>query len=232
MSRAAIIDSRVSEEIQKNLSNLGLEIILMPPSSLVAEPISSHPDIQLFIHGNTAFLQPEIPLDFIRSIEKYCDIHLCSIKPGSEYPLDIAYNIACTGNTAIHKISETAPEIKKYFSEKNINLINTAQGYTRCSTLIVDSNSIITADKSIYKASVSSGIDSLLITPGFIDLPGYKYGFIGGTSGVLDKTVLFSGTIDHHPDSVTIREFIENRGMSMRYLSCNPAVDIGTIFIV
>ena len=232
MNNAAIIDPRSPDDVKKNLASLGLDIIPIPRTSLVAEPVSGHPDIQIFVHKKSAFTHPDISPDFIKLLGRYCDINVCTTKLNREYPLDIAYNVACTGNTAIHKMKNTAPEIIKYFTENNIDLINTKQGYSKCSTLIAGSKSIITSDNSIHKSAEANGLDSLLIMPGFFDLPGYNYGFIGGASGQLEKTILMSGRIDHHPDYEKITDFLKSRGMDILYLSENPAVDIGSILII
>ncbi len=208
------------------------KIIPIPPTDLVAEPIRSHPDIQIFIHGNSVFMHPAISRDVVKSIEKHCNVNICSTKLSSKYPSDIAYNIVCIGNRAIHKAECTPPEIKKYFTDNNISLINTNQGYSKCSTLPVNEKSIITSDKSIYTIAVANGIDSLLITPGFINLPGYKHGFIGGASGQFKKTILLTGRIDHHPDYEIIIDFINKKGINICYLSKNPVIDIGSILII
>lgn len=232
MNNAAIIDPRSPDDVKKNLSDMGFEIIPLPLTHLVAEPICGHPDIQIFVHKNCAFTHPAIPLDVVNSIEKYCRVTICSIKLNNKYPMDIPYNIACMGNSAIHKTASTPPEIKKYFTDNNINLLNTQQGYSKCSTLIVNDKSIITSDNSIHRTAESNGIDSLLVTPGFIDLPGYNQGFIGGASGRFNKTILLSGRIDNHPDSDIIMDFIAGKGMHIRFLSKNRALDIGSILII
>lgn len=211
---------------------MGFKIIPIPPTDLVAEPIRSHPDIQIFIHNNSAFMHPAISRDVIKSIEKYCNVNICSTELNSKYPLDIAYNIVCIGNRAIHKTECTPTEIKKYFTDNNINLISTNQGYSKCSTLVVNEKSIITSDKSIHKIAVANEIDSLLITPGFINLPGYKHGFIGGASGLFKKTILLTGKIDHHPDYELIIDFINKKEINICYLSQNPIIDIGSILII
>ncbi len=211
---------------------MGFKIIPIPPINLVAEPISSHPDIQIFVHNNSAFTHPAIPRDVIKSLEKYCNVNICSTKLNNKYPLDIPYNIVCIGNIAFHKVEYTPSEIKKYFTDNNINLINTNQGYSKCSTLVVNDKSIITADKSIHNIAIANGIDSLLITPGFINLPGYKHGFIGGASGLFKKTILLTGKIDHHPDCETIIDFINKRDINISYLSKNPIIDIGSILTI
>ncbi len=232
MNKAAIIDPRTPADVTGNLSAMGFKIIPIPLTNRTAEPISGHPDIQLFIHGRNAFVHPSAPPDFISSIAEYCKVTICKTELTAAYPGDVAYNVLCTGNIALHRADSTEPSIKQYFPDNNINLINTNQGYTRCSTLIVDDKSIITADRSIHKSGIDAGIHSLLIEPGYIDLPGYDYGFIGGASGNYDNKILLTGRIDHHPDFIRISDFIEMRGIELKILSENRAVDTGSILII
>jgi len=232
MNKCAIIDPRSPEEVKCNLADMGFEIIPVQLTDRTAEPLSGHPDIQLFIHGRNAFIHPSAPADFISLLEKYCNIIICETELTDTYPGDAAYNIVSTGGFAIHRVDCTEPSIKQYLLENNIRLINTNQGYSRCSTLIVDDESIITADRSIHKSAAGAGLDSLLIESGYIDLPGYDYGFIGGASGKFNNTILLTGTISHHPDYIRILDFIEARGLELKILSRNRATDTGSILII
>jgi hypothetical protein len=76
MKKAAIIDPRTPYDVKKNLSSLGFDIIPIPRTNLVAEPISGHPDIQIFIHKKSVFTHPDISPDFIRSLGRYCNINV------------------------------------------------------------------------------------------------------------------------------------------------------------
>ena len=68
------------------------------------------------------------------------------------------------------------------------------------------------------------------IQPGFFELPGYSYGFIGGSCFKLSRSVLaFTGTIDRHPDRGAIIGFLHDHGVEALYLRDEPAVDIGGI---
>lgn len=232
MNKCAIIDPRTPEDVQENLAYMGFEIIHVPLTDKTAEPVSGHPDIQLFLHGKNAFVHPSAPPDFISSIAEYCHVTVCETELTTAYPGDVAYNIVSTGSIAIHKAACTEPLIKQYLSDNDIRLINTNQGYTRCSTLIVDDKSIITADRSVNKSAADAGLNSLLIEPGYIELPGYDYGFIGGASGKFNNTILLTGRIDHHPDYRRIIDFIEARGLALKTLSRNRAIDTGSILIV
>ncbi len=232
MKPCAIIDPRLSETIKKNLDNAGFFTISVPLSHLVDTPLSGHPDIQLFLHEKNLFVQPDIDNSFLHKIDRYVNIIQCTTRLKRSYPDDTPYNIACTGTIAIHKNDSTDKCILEYFLQNKINIINTRQGYSKCSTLIVDESSIITADKSIHNAAMSAGIDSLLITHGHVDLPGYNYGFIGGASGKFRNTIYLTGRINHHPDAVRIRSFIESRGLNLIFLSDQKIFDSGSIFFI
>lgn len=232
MEYAVIIDIRTPDEICVNLEKAGLRVLKLPCTRNAAGPLSGHPDIQLFIHHNHAFVHPDIDTVFLKRLEYFCEITVCPTPLSSEYPGDIPYNVACTGQYAIHRTGCTDPVVKKNLETCGITLINTKQGYSKCSTLIVDEKSIITADRSIAGAALEAGIDSLTVTPGYVELQGYKYGFLGGASGRFMDMVLLTGNIDEHPDRENIYEFIESRGLKVKILSGRKAIDTGSILTV
>ena len=103
-----------------------------------------------------------------------------------------------------------------------------AQGYANCSVAVVDEHSIITADCGIAKACRAAGLDVLQICPGFIRIPVYDTGFIGGCCGKLGADQLaFTGRLDSHPDGMKIRAFIKECGVQIIELTDEPLFDIG-----
>ena len=59
--------------------------------------------------------------------------------------------------------------------EMGMILVDVHQGYTKCSTVIVDETSIITYDEGIIKAcSKYPDISVLRVAPGFVRLDGYR----------------------------------------------------------
>ena len=74
-----------------------------------------------------------------------------------------------------------------------------------------------------------AGIDVLTIRPGYVELPGYDTGFIGGTSGRVGNEVIFNGDLSAHPDFPEIRDFIADRGIGLKYFIGYPLRDIGSI---
>ena len=92
--------------------------------------------------------------------------------------------------------------------------------------LVADGSMIIAYKESFEKYN----IEVLAIRPGYIALPGYDYGFIGGCSGLLKKNLLvFNGNISLHPDSDSILSFCKNHGTDVYSLSKGVLTDIGTI---
>ncbi len=231
MKHFALIDPRLSGKVISGLKHLDIEPFPVPLTPLVEPPVSGHPDIQIFIHEGVSFVHPVADTGFLKVLGALCDIKYGSTKLSMKHPGDIAYNIAVTGRYAIHRNKYTDPVINEYLESRNLTRLDVRQGYSKCSTLIVDSCGIITADRSIHTAATENGIDSLLINPGYIKLPGYKYGFIGGASGRFENLILFTGNIDHHPDRELIYCFIESRGLSVKLLSDEPALDAGSILI-
>ena len=111
-----------------------------------------------------------------------------------------------------------------------VDMIGCRQGYTKCSTVVVDSRSLITADQGIAAAcSKAEDLDVLLVQEGHVALEGYDTGFIGGASGRVGDEIIFNGDLSAHPDFQKIKDFIEERGLECKWLPEYPLTDIGTI---
>lgn len=232
MNRIAIINPDSPGEIIDNLKKLDIEPVLIPKTDRVDAPLAGHPDIQLFVHGNRVFCHPDLSASFISTIEKQAEVTICPTRLIKDYPGDVPYNIACAGPLAFRHSSGADPVIEEYLKSRKVAAVGVSQGYAKCSSLIVDDESIITADVSIHRAATSRGVASLLISAGHIDLPGYGYGFVGGATGLCEDMVLCAGSLLHHPDYVSIVDFIEERGKKIVPLGRMPAVDLGTFFVL
>ncbi|HQG43905.1 MAG TPA: hypothetical protein PLE64_14445, partial [Spirochaetota bacterium] len=199
----------------------------------VQRPIAGHPDIQLCMIHNFVIYNPAIE-QFISKLlhqSQYIPIRGQSIVQ-PPYPYDCAYNCVCTGIVAFHNTKATDTAIQEILHRCSVPLIHVKQGYSKCSTCIVNTHAIITPDKTIHRAAPKNNITSLLIQPGTIILPGYPYGFFGGASGLCHDTVYVTGTLSKHPDTAKIEDFIRNHGKNIIYLSNLPAIDIGSIFFL
>jgi putative nucleotidyltransferase with HDIG domain len=232
MAPIAIINPDAPGEIRKNLARLGLDALEVPRCGLADKRIAGHPDIQLFVLGTRLICRPDIGPAFLRKMEKHAEIVTGRTRPADPYPGDVPYNAAYTGRFAFHSLRHTDPVLRESLREAGAHVIDVAQGYAGCSTLVIGREEIITADPSIHAAASSHGLRSLLISPGHVGLPGHPYGFIGGASGTWGGTLLLTGRIDHHPDGKKIVERIGESGKKVVYLSEERATDLGTIFIM
>ena len=89
---------------------------------------------------------------------------------------------------------------------------------------------MITSDPSITTACRKAGFDVLQIRPGFIELPGYSHGFIGGCCGLISADRLaVCGELNTHPDHDRIHRFLTQHNVSVIELCKGPLQDIGGI---
>lgn len=147
------------------------------------------------------------------------------------YPDYLGYNGIFLNNYFVHNLKCSSGILLREAERMGLKLINVKQGYTKCSCIVVDGNSVITADAGIAaKLKICSDIDVLEIRQGFVRLDGFEYGFIGGATGKAGNCVLFNGDLEAHPDSAVIRAFIESRGLEIVDFRNLVLYDIGTIF--
>lgn len=227
--------SCINEEIINALEKYSLIPVQVEPyKGLNENPESTHADMQILtvnntvvlLKNNTSFNSRVLPLLSDRKVV-YTDNEIVSFK----YPECVKLNVLIAGHNAIADFKHADGAVKRLLDE--YNLINVKQGYAKCCTAVVDDNSVITADESIYKAAVMNNINCLKITPGHIDLCERYYGFIGGCSFKPDNnTIVFTGDIDTHPDSESIISFCTERNVKVESLTNKPLFDVGGVIII
>ena len=73
----------------------------------------------------------------------------------------------------------------------------------------------------------------LEITPGFVELYGFREGFIGGAAFKLAPDIIaFTGRLTRHPDKALILDFLKKHGVSAVYLTDKPVFDVGSVIPV
>lgn len=220
-----------NEEFYKQLNAENIEVIPSKYLEQLRENERCHADMQLCIIKNKAFVSVDCE-ELKESLSVYgYDVVLCS-SLSKDYPKNVALNVALIGNKLFCKGSSLDEKIREYCNGENIEIINVNQGYTKCSTLILNEKAIITADNTICSAAVKQGIEVLKISPGDILLDGAEYGFIGGCSGVINNTVYFLGDISKHRNAQEIVEYIEKQHMNFVCLSEDRLKDIGGFILL
>lgn len=214
---------------------MGCKVIILPPCPALPRPLASHADLLICHMGDRIYTFRDYyqtaaaELDHIAAAGG-CSISFLEAAPGDSYPQDVPLCIRQVGRYVISN-PRTAPELCRTATAAGLIPIYTRQGYTACSALAVG-NGVMTADSGIKKAAEAAGLAVLEITQGGILLPGYDYGFIGGTCGVCPERgeVWFAGDPLTHPNGAEITDFIEHHGYRAVPLADGPLFDCGGMF--
>lgn len=195
----------------------------------LCEPVNAHPDMlavnidgKLFVHEKDIELRRTLK-------EREIAFSLSFAEVAEQYPRDIALNLFTSEKYLFANLKYASADVLEYAASCGYELVNVAQGYAKCSTMTV-SDGIITADKTIYNAALSKGIDALLISPGHIGIERYDTGFIGGASAEIaaGKVAVF-GDIRYHPDANDIIRFAEKHDTEILSLGNGALFDYGGI---
>lgn len=240
MAKKVIVDFRMRKVEKEYLRSLGYELIENGFNSLVYDEISSHVDIYFLKVGNRIIISPEkrgmLKVDTIVG-QRYI---------GEKYPEDIPYNVAIVGKNAVHNFNYTDPEVKKYLKTCEYNLIDVSQGYSNCSTTIIDNNSCIVSDISIATALSENGVDVLYALEPDIKLLKrtnklfaqeskmcFEYsdmsGFIGGAIARIENTVIVFGDIKKLVNADKIKKYINSKGLELKDFPGLDVIDYGGI---
>lgn len=227
--KTVLVDFRISKKSFKTLENMGYRVIKTLKEPNLPEPLCGHPDMILCKLKDRDFVGKSTNRGLftkagnLNFIEGKSDLK-------TEYPYDIAYNCALVGNFLFCNEKYADAVILAYCKNKGIRIINTKQGYAKCSICIVSDNAIITADKNIYNLAVKNDIDVLMVSNNGILLDGYDNGFIGGATGLVEKDLLcVNGNIELHKDCKKITQFCLKYGVNIFSLSDEKICDIGSI---
>ncbi|MBR2345993.1 MAG: hypothetical protein IKA68_00135 [Clostridia bacterium] len=232
----ALLGEDAPQEIADALRALGFSARALPCDSRLATPVRSHADMLMLPVGKVVFTSSEylsVAEDIFKALESLgYEIVACNAEIRSDYPHDVAFDALVLKSAIIARLDSLSDEIKTYATAMGIALLDSKQGYAKCSAVSVGESAIITADMNIARAAEAAGGDTLLISaaPEAIRLEGYDYGFIGGASGVLEDTVYFTGDISSHPDAERITEFCNAHKKKIISLSSEPLNDVGGIF--
>lgn len=229
----AVIDNRLPHPCKEALIKHGFTLLPLLPFPRLSAPVASHPDMLLLRLGTMLFCHAEyyaIAKTEIDQILRAANLTLCLTEDDvkEEYPKDIGLNFVFTGNILLGKTDFMSEKLKAYAKAHQIASHSVAQGYAKCSSVVLE-NALITADTGIASAAQSLGMDALIISSGDVSLPPYPYGFLGGTSGVCEKSVFFCGDLIKHRDGKQIDAFCRTHGYEVISLSAEPLYDGGGI---
>ena len=229
----AIIDYRASVKTADALRKYGFKVVLTPHLDHVYTTICGHTDIMVHkLCDKTIVAEPTVSGYFK---EKMPEIEVI---PGNtilkeKYPYDIAYNAARVGNNIICNKNFTDDKIIEFANENGLNLLNTKQGYAKCSICVISNEAVITSDKNIQSVLNKNNVDVLMVDDSKIKLENFEHGFIGGATGLLNEnTLAVNGNIELHTNYREIIEFCNKHGVEVISLNNEEIIDIGSIIMV
>lgn len=228
-----IIDYRASAKTVDALKDLGYNIIKTLHLNHVYATICGHADIMVHkLDENTLLAEPTVYEYFKKNLPDKKVLKGYTYL-SEKYPFDIAYNAARVGNSLFCNEKYTDRKILDFCFENVIKIINTKQGYAKCSICVISDNAIITSDKNIAMQAKKNNIDVLMVNDDKIKLVGFNHGFIGGATGLLNKnTLAVNGDIKTHNNHKKIIDFCKKYEVSVISLNDREIVDIGSIIVI
>ena len=210
-------------------SDLSVKVISVNENPFLDTPVCKHADMLCNYVGKSIFLTDKHLVELCNFLEDNDGKSVIIENVKSPYPNDCLLNFVDIGGYIICNKSILTKEIAEFLLKKPI--IDVKQGYSKCSVCICGYNTIITDDKSVYKAvSQYDDINSLLIEKGSIRINKYNYGFIGGCCGLIDKNLLlFNGDLSTHSDFDKIKNFLYDNGINYIDIKGKTLNDIGSI---
>ncbi|WP_444657755.1 DUF6873 family GME fold protein [Caproiciproducens sp. R2] len=208
-----------------------IEVLPIKPCKTLSVPVCCHADMLLHHLGGNRIVAANGKEDLKIKLEQLgFEVSYSNKCISNSYPQDVILNCARIGNRLLANWKAIDSTIYEYCSANRIEITDVRQGYAKCSTIIVDSRSVITADPSIAEAAERMRMDVLKITPGYVNLEGYEYGFLGGACGMIGKGKLaFTGSIKNHPDYSGMKSFCDQKKVELISLTDGPLLDIGGI---
>ncbi len=214
------------------------EVIRLPPDPMIASPTAHHPDMLFSVIGDRLFTHDGYYGGAHEVIDRICalggfTLTLSSMARGKAYPFDIGFNGLVFGDILLGKLSHLSPELLSHAAERGMRTVSVKQGYTACSTLALPAVGLAaTSDIGIADALEGCGAAVVRLSADLgIGLPGYDHGFIGGSAGVWEDAVFFTGDPLVHDGLADLCDLLRGRGMRVVSLSAGRLTDRGGVRI-
>lgn len=224
-----IICGTEDKKILDFFSENGIEVLPVEANGGIDPSVSLHADMAALHLGTNKIIIDKSQIALNSSLKKIgFDVYETAKEIKGKYPDDIKLNFSVIGNYIIGNIKHADNILLKLIGDKKH--LDVRQGYSKCSSLVVNSRAIITDDEGIHRKILENGFDALLISKGDVALTGHEYGFIGGASGKISKdTVVFFGDVTLHRDFDKISSFLTKHGCNYLCTDKGRLRDIGGI---
>jgi len=223
-----IADNRIPEQAKVALENNG-EVLYLESHGITYPAIAGHPDIFLCQVNEQLVLAPNMPKVSWERLSKTSVSYVNGKLPiGKKYPQTAPYNAVVSDKYIIHNQNITDLKIKELTVGKEFIHVN--QAYTRCNLIPLKNDRFITSDREIEKVLIRKGFEVLYVNPKGIILPEFENGFIGGTCGIFENKIFFTGSLNHFYEGNRIQKFVSDYEIIELYNG--PLYDGGSLIFI
>ncbi len=227
--KRVFVSQLLPNEMMSELTDMGIRAYKLGKTDNISSELAYHPDI-LVNNFRKGFWMCEsgakyIPRDFPRSMILESESEL-----GHIYPYDCLFNNYRIGKNLICG-KGVDYLIKAYAMYDEYRIVYVQQNYTKCCSIPITQNAVITCDFYLARALRTNGYDVLTVNDSDdVGLSGFSHGLIGGCAGKLsEKLLVFTGNLNLYKYGNEIRDFCANHGVDAYSLSNNPMYDYGGI---
>ena len=228
----AIVDRAYYDILRDKLNKFNVNSFPSFESKILKGAVKTHPDMSLFKYDEETLIASQESFDYYNEIFKGTKINIINADedPHEKYPSDVKFNALRVGEHLICKKAVCADAIIKRFDDNKI--INSSQGYVKCSVIDIGSEYFASDDKYLYEIIKSLGKKCILLDKGFVKIKDYDYGFIGGASGYARDKIFLTGKIISEANRIRLEEFAREINKELIYLTEYDIFDIGTLMIM
>jgi len=220
-----VIGERYRHLLENRLRKLDTEVIWLPDNPYLDSRLAGHADLNVFCKESFVLASKWAYPYIVNSLTPYAVAVESALEQSAMYPADAGLCACWTGKHLIYNPRTADPMIPANVSGDHIAV---KQGYTKCSVCVVSDDAIITSDHAVAQKAANAGLDVLEVSPAYVVLEGFDYGFIGGATFKINKRQLaFTGTLSEHPDKERIYGFLAKHGIEPVFLTNLPIFDIG-----
>ena len=156
----AITSHNFPREAEDTLTKFGHRTLRLPPHPNLPKPVASHPDMLLFFAPDAIFSTKSYYTIAARELEEISSVYGAPIQTieeeyGNEYPFDVLLNALPLGKNLLCDTKTVANELLKI----GLTACHVNQGYTKCSSLPIGKDALITSDVSIARNAEKMNIN-------------------------------------------------------------------------
>ena len=223
-----IISHKSTVEFKNYLDKLNLKFIETTDNPNLDHRIADHPDLSIFALDDDNVLIDESIISYYQAKVTGKNF-FAGESVGTLYPHDSIYNVYKGSDFYLHN-DTTEKNIRAFMDDNGFSHYHIKQGYTRCS-IVPMGDKILTSDYGIYK-SLKDKINIVLLKEESIALDGFANGFLGGTCGLFDNTLIFNGNIESLNSFDIIKKEAEKSKIELLYPKNCDLIDTGSILSV